>query len=69
MASKFVIAYARRTGREQRIPEHWLEHPQLRKGFTTTPPGEKAERRRQRPPRQTPSTTTATTPAAAGGQE
>ena len=35
--SKFVEAVAKRTGRKQRIPAAWLDHPVLSEGFRETP--------------------------------
>jgi len=35
--SKFVEAVAKRTGRKQRIPAAWLDHPVIGEGFRQTP--------------------------------
>lgn len=37
MDDGFVDAYSKRTGKKVRIPEHFLGHPVLGKGFNKTP--------------------------------
>lgn len=37
MASKFVQAYAKSTGRIQRVPEHFIGHPVLGRDLELTP--------------------------------
>jgi len=34
---KFVEAVSRRTGRKQRVPAAWLDHPVIGEGFRETP--------------------------------
>lgn len=34
---KFVPVYSKTTGLKHRVPEHWLDHPVLGKGFRKTP--------------------------------
>lgn len=35
--SEFVTVYAKSTGKKQRIPAHWIDHPVLGKDFALTP--------------------------------
>jgi hypothetical protein len=37
MDDGFVDAYSKRTGKKVRVPEHFLGHPVLGKGFNKTP--------------------------------
>ena len=41
--SEFVNAYAKSTGKKQRIPKHWLGHPVLGRDFQLTPSARAAE--------------------------
>jgi hypothetical protein len=40
----FVDVYSKTTGRKQRVPEHWLDHPTLGRNFRKTPLSAKQQR-------------------------
>ncbi|WGX98725.1 hypothetical protein [Nocardioides sp. L-11A] len=64
----FVEVYAKSTGRKQRVPEHWLDHPVLSRDFEKTPSARAAEQApAPKPPAGIPPT--GSKPPAAGEKE
>lgn len=64
----FITVYQVKDGKKRDVPEHWMEHPELKKGFRKTPQTKASEADNSSEGAASTSTNTRNTTAASSGK-
>jgi hypothetical protein len=65
----FITVYQVKDGKKRDVPAHWMEHPELKKGFRKTPLTKAAEANQSSEGADSASTSTTTSTASRGSNK